>query len=94
MSTEPRSFVPSIDQLNDTATWLASLQLDNGMIPWFPGGHCDPWNHVEAVMALGVMGRRDAARAGLQWLADTQRPDGSWHNYYASTGAAPAPRGS
>ena len=87
MSTAARSFVPNVDQLNDTASWLASLQLDNGMIPWFPGGHCDPWNHVEAVMALSVMGRHDAARAGLQWLADIQRPDGSWHNYYASSGA-------
>ena len=22
------------------------------MIPWFDGGHADPWNHVEAAMAL------------------------------------------
>ena len=32
-----------------------------GMIPWFDGGHCDPWNHVEAAMALTVAGLRDEA---------------------------------
>ena len=26
------------------------------MIPWFEDGHCDPWNHVEAAMALSVCG--------------------------------------
>ncbi len=35
---------------------IASLQLDNGMIAWFPGGHSDPWNHVEAAMALAIGG--------------------------------------
>ena len=40
-----------------TAEWIAGWQLDNGMIPWFPGGHSDPWNHVEATMALAVAGR-------------------------------------
>ena len=29
------------------------------MIPWFPGGHCDPWNHVECAMALDVVGLHD-----------------------------------
>ena len=26
---------------------IAEVQLHDGMIPWFEGGHCDPWNHVE-----------------------------------------------
>ncbi len=38
--------------LQRTASTIAKWQLPNGMIPWFPGGHCDPWNHVEAAMAL------------------------------------------
>ncbi|HWC10036.1 MAG TPA: methyltransferase domain-containing protein, partial [Acidimicrobiales bacterium] len=37
---------------------IAAVQLGDGMIPWFPGGHADPWNHVEAAMALAVGGRR------------------------------------
>ena len=42
------------DELMLTARSIASLQLANGMIPWFDGGHCDPWNHVETAMALDV----------------------------------------
>jgi hypothetical protein len=77
--------VPEIltaEQIEATADSLARLQLRNGMIPWFPGGHCDPWNHVEAAMALSVCGRYDEAIAAYDWLIDTQLGDGSWFNYY------------
>jgi hypothetical protein len=65
-----------------TGEWIASIQLPNGMIPWFPGGHTDPWNHVEAGMALVVAGRRDEAESALRWLASSQHADGSWCMYY------------
>jgi hypothetical protein len=52
------------------------------MIPWFDGGHCDPWNHVESAMALSVCGLADEAEAAYEWLARTQLGDGSWFNYY------------
>jgi hypothetical protein len=52
------------------------------MIPWVPSGHADPWNHVEAAMALATCGLIDAAERAYEWLAELQRPDGSWHNYY------------
>jgi hypothetical protein len=79
--------VLSAEELAVTAEHLVSLQLPNGMIPWFPGGHCDPWNHVETAMALDVAGRGAEAAAAYGWLADIQRPDGSWHNYYSSDGS-------
>ena len=41
-----------------------------GMIPWFPGGHADPWNHVEAAMALALGGRRTEAERAYDWLVD------------------------
>jgi hypothetical protein len=69
-------------EVRATADHLVSLQLDTGMIPWFPGGHCDPWNHVESAMALDVAGYHDEARRAYDWLADIQRHDGSWHAYY------------
>ena len=56
------------------------------MIPWFPGGHADPWNHIEAAMALDVAGLCDEALNAYQWLADIQLTDGSWHNYYIEKG--------
>jgi len=78
--------VLSADEVTATADHLASLQLPSGMIPWFAGGHCDPWNHVESAMALDVAGLHDAAEDAYEWLAATQRPDGNWHNYYRSDG--------
>jgi hypothetical protein len=78
--------VLSHDELVATAESIAALQLSNGMIPWFPGGHCDPWNHVETAMALDTMGFHHEARLAYGWLADIQRSDGSWHNYYLPDG--------
>ena len=62
--------------------WIASVQQPDGFIPWLPGGHGDPWNHVEAAMALTAGGRTGEAEAAYRWLLRTQRPDGAWHQYY------------
>ncbi len=70
------------EQIRETVDHIAEWQLPSGMIPWFPGGHADPWNHVEAAMALAIGGRRADAERAYQWLADLQREDGSWHQYY------------
>ena len=69
-----------------TADTIAALQLPGGMIPRFADGVADPWNHVEAAMALTVTGRRAEADAAYEWLARIQRPDGSWHQYYTADG--------
>ena len=69
-----------------TAEWIASVQLPNGMIPWFPGGHCDPWNHTETAMALLLAGRRPEADRAFEWLAATQLDDGSWCRYHLAEG--------
>jgi len=85
LSTNFVGGVPGLLSAQDvalTASHLASLQLRSGQIPWFHGGHCDPWNHVEAAMALTVTGYQDEARAAYRWLADIQLGDGSWFNYY------------
>jgi len=76
--------------LDATADAVAAHQLPDGLILWFPGGHADPWNHVEAAMALTVAGRRAEAEAGYQWLVANQRPDGSWHQYYLADGVKDA----
>ncbi len=69
-----------------TADTIAAHQLPSGKIPRFDGGPADPWNHVEAAMALAVTGRRQEAEAAYEWLARIQRPDGSWHQYYTADG--------
>ena len=69
-----------------TAHAIADVQRADGMIPWFEGGHCDPWNHVEAAMALTACGLTAEAMAAYRWLAERQLPDGSWFNYYQGAG--------
>jgi hypothetical protein len=78
--------VLTADDVVETAGFIATLQLDTGMIPWFPGGHCDPWNHVETAMALDVAGMHEAAERAYEWLMDIQLPNGSWWNYYLPDG--------
>jgi hypothetical protein len=73
-------------ELSATAAWIASVQLPNGMIPWFPGGHADPWNHTESAMALVLAGRRQEADRAFAWLAASQLPDGTWCRYYLADG--------
>ena len=74
----------SATDLHATVDGIAEWQLPSGMIPWFPGGHADPWNHVEAAMALDLGGRRREADRAYEWLVDLQRADGSWHQYYVA----------
>ena len=74
--------VVSARSLAETIDAIASVQLADGNIPWTPGGHTDPWNMVEAAMALDIGGRHDEVRAAHAWLARMQRADGSWHAYY------------
>jgi hypothetical protein len=66
------------EQIRRTGEHIAGQQLANGLIPWFRGHHSDPWDHIEAAMALTVCGLDDAAREAFQWCANHQSPDGSW----------------
>ncbi len=65
-----------------TAKSIAAVQLENGMIPWFDDGHCDPWNHTECAMALDLVGEFDRAERAYEWLAATQLENGAWYQYY------------
>ncbi len=73
-------------EVQSTAAWIASLQLPNGMIPWYKGGHGDPWNHVEAAMALSVAGWTEESLRAFDWLRSTQLDDGAWCRYYLADG--------
>lgn len=72
----------SAAEVEATIDAIASVQLPDGNIPWTPGGHTDPWNLIEAAMALDVGGRHDEAERAYAWLARHQRTDGGWHQYY------------
>src|SRR4051794_41393869 len=66
----------SRQQVGATVDAIAEWQLPSGMVPWFPGGHADPWNHVEAAMALDLGGRRADAERAYEWLPRGPRPGG------------------
>ncbi|MEI6362343.1 MAG: prenyltransferase [Actinomycetes bacterium] len=70
------------EQIDQTVAAIASVQCADGHIPWIPGGKADPWNMVEAAMALDVGGRHDDARRVYTWLREQQLPDGGWYSYY------------
>jgi hypothetical protein len=83
--------VLTADQLRDTIAWVAGQQDADGALPWFRGGQLDPWDSVEAAMALDVGGEHAQAVAAYRWLAGRQRPDGSWAaEYRAGAESAPA----
>jgi hypothetical protein len=72
----------SARELDATIAAIAAHQLADGNLPWTPGGHTDPWNMVEALMALDLGGRVEETRGAYEWLRGKQRADGSWHAYY------------
>jgi hypothetical protein len=79
--TRPLPHLPgtlTADQIRITGEHIAGQQLASGLIPWFRGHHGDPWDHIEAAMALTVCGLDDAARLAFEWSATHQSPDGSW----------------
>ena len=68
--------------LQPSLDFIAATQQPDGCIPWFEGGHADPWNHVEAAMGLSVAGRQQQATQAYRWLARMQLEDGSWWAAY------------
>ena len=73
-------------QIAQTVDAIASVQQPDGNIPWVPGGHTDPWNLVEAAIALDVGGRFAEAERAYEWLCGMQHFSGSWHAYYQGDG--------
>jgi len=78
--------------LDRTAAYIARLQLPDGAIPWFEGSIVDPWDHVEAAMGLAIGGFVTEAESAYTWLAELQRPDGSWLAAYRDGAPADATR--
>jgi hypothetical protein len=66
------------EQCLETAWAIAGMQEASGAIPWFPGGHTDPWDHIESAMALTAAGLFEQSEAAFEWSRRTQRVDGSW----------------
>ncbi len=77
-------------QAERTVAAIAAVQRPDGAVPWFTGGHLDPWDHVEAAMALDAAGEHERAEDAYRWLAGRQNPDGSW--YAAYTDGVPTDR--
>lgn len=85
--------VLTAEQAAQTVAGIAAVQREDGAIPWFRGHHLDPWDHVEAAMALDAAGEHERAERAYLWLVEHQLGDGSWYAAYADGDAAePADR--
>ncbi len=49
----------------DLVSSILAGQCPSGMICWFPGGHADPWNHVEGGDGARSRGRERSGLGGL-----------------------------
>ncbi|WP_405987633.1 prenyltransferase [Streptomyces sp. NBC_00872] len=74
--------VLTAEQAAETVAGILAVQHRDGAIPWFRGHHLDPWDHVEAAMALDAAGEHTAAARAYEWLARHQNEDGSWYAAY------------
>ena len=91
---------PGKPQIRRAVAWLESVQNDDGgwgedlrsyddAAQWSGRGASTASQTAWALLALLAAGERDskAAERGLRWLAQTQRPDGTWDEpYYTGTG--------
>ncbi|SHL07626.1 prenyltransferase/squalene oxidase repeat-containing protein [Actinacidiphila paucisporea] len=74
--------VLTVEQAARTVDAVLAVQRPDGAIPWFPGHHLDPWDHIEAAMALDAAGEHEAAGAAYDWLVRHQDADGGWFAAY------------
>lgn len=81
-----------VDFFRPCVEFLLRSQQSNGAIPWFDGGHTDPWDHVEAAMGLSIGGEWSAAEKAYRWLQSEQLSDGSWWSSYGGTEPVAEPR--
>jgi hypothetical protein len=80
----PSPYAYPAEALRPTVDYLLASQRENGEIPWFDGGHTDPWNHTEAAMGLSIAFEFAAAERAYDWLASEQLDDGSWWASYVN----------
>jgi len=73
-----RNIIASHVDMDQVSTFIASVQKENGEIPWSVGGKTDPWDHVESAMGLSVAGYLKEAERAYDWMTRTQLKDGSW----------------
>lgn len=69
-----------------SARSIVAEQLPSGLVPRFRDGNADPWNHVEALMALSSTGFVGDAERGYRWLRQAQDRSGAWAAYYTADG--------
>ena len=67
--------VLTAEQVLATGAAIVGMQEDSGALPWFPGGHTDPWDHIESAMALSVTGFHAEAEAAYDWSRRHQRAE-------------------
>jgi hypothetical protein len=73
----PKPMRDPVRSLEDTSLWQKRLPRDRRLGAFFEGRGRDP-QQAENRAAFGGEGTEKAIRAGLEWLARAQQPDGRW----------------
>jgi hypothetical protein len=73
----PRPVRSAEQALKDATLWQKRIPRDRRLLTFFEGRGRDP-QQAENREAFGGQGTEKAIRAGLDWLARAQQPDGRW----------------
>ena len=71
-----------LDHFQPSVDFILKTQCEDGSIPWFTGGHLDPWDHAEGAMGLTIAGHYEEAVAAYNWSANNQLENGAWWAKY------------
>ena len=58
-----------LDFKNNIA-WIKDNQMSDGSILWDDKGKCDPWDHIECLIALAIYEEHEPFHAGIEWFLE------------------------
>ena len=65
-------------EIRQSADWIASVQLPDGMVPWYPGSTLTPGTMSKRPWPSPPAAAGPKSSAPFEWLAAKQLPEGSW----------------
>ena len=52
----------------ENISWIKRNQNTDGSIQWDEKGKCDPWDHIECLIALAIYNENESFLAGIEWF--------------------------
>ena len=48
--------------------WIKKNQTEDGSVVWDLNGKCDPWDHLECLLALAIFEEEAHFKKGMDWF--------------------------